>query len=71
MCVCVNVCLIPLHCRYLADSAHSVVVYFFSFSIFFFLLGGRVFYLNVHSCDIHFSSGYKLIMLFQWHYLYC
>lgn len=38
------------------------------FFFFFFLLGGRV----CNSCDICFSSGYKLIMLlFQWHYLYC
>lgn len=63
--VCARVCLILLHCRSLADSALSVVYLFF-------VLGGRVCNIKVHSCDICFSSGYKLIMLlFQWHYLYC
>lgn len=49
MCAYVSVCLILLHYRYLADSAHGVVHCFF-----FFLLGGRVFYIKVHGCDICF-----------------
>lgn len=61
-CVCVSVHLILLHCRSLVDSALKCI----TFSCL-----EEVLYIKVLTRDIHFSSGYELIMLFQWHYLWC